>query len=213
MIMESIRKISFWLKPQNHRCIICEEDRNGVQQPVLRGSRQAAYNKKIILEGHTEQWLVFICNSIVTRQMGDYKQNIFLFPFETYTGLSFLQYCHGAIRNQLQNVSHPAGCNSTSLSVVYDSTKVTLNLSNNAIQAAWRHSYPAVCASDFVFHQRRFWGECNEWTGSCLLLMNPKLMLRSFSVHLNAKERISHHNEINTNTQPPFFILRLCFQN
>lgn len=156
---------------------------------------------------------LYSCNSIVTRQMGDYKQNIFLFPSETYAGSSFLQYCHGAIHNQLQNVSHPAGCSSASLSVVYNSTKVTLNLSNNGIQAAWRHTDPAVCASDFVFHQRRLWGEGNEWTGLCLLLMNPKLMLWSFSVHLNAKEHSSHHNEINTNTQPPFFILSLCFQN
>lgn len=47
-------------------------------------------------------------------------------------------------------------------------------------------------------------GKFNEWTGLCLLLMNPKLMLGSFSVRLNAEEHISHHYKINT------LILNLC---
>lgn len=141
---------------------------------------------------------LLLCNSVVTRQMGDYKQNIFLFPSETYTGQSFLQCCHGAACNQLQNVSHPAGCKVASPSVEYDSTKVTLSLSNNGIWAVWCHTNPAVAAGDFDFHWSSFWGEYNEGTGLCLLLMKPKLMVGSFHVHLNAKEHSSHHNKINT---------------
>lgn len=53
---------------------------------------------------------------------------------------------------------HPVGCSSASLSVVYDSTKVTLNLPDNGIPAAWPHTRPAVGASDFGFHQRGFLG-------------------------------------------------------
>lgn len=52
---------------------------------------------------------------------------------------------------------------------------------------------------EILFFTRGDFGEeCNEWTGLCLRLMNPKLMLWSFSVHLNAKEHIPHHSEINT---------------
>ena len=47
-------------------------------------------------------------------------------------------------------------------------------------------------------------GKFNEWTGLCLLLMNPKLMLGSFSVRLNVEEHISLHYKINT------LILNLC---
>lgn len=49
------------------------------------------YNWKIILEGHSELRLVLVYHCAVTRQMGDYKENIFLFPSETYAGSSFLR--------------------------------------------------------------------------------------------------------------------------
>lgn len=52
----------------------------------------------------------------------------------------------------------PAVSDSASPSVLYNSTKVTLNLSDNGVQTAWNHAHPAVSTGDSAFHQRRLWG-------------------------------------------------------
>lgn len=93
--------------------------------------------------------------------------------------------------------SRLGGCISAFPSVVHNSTEVTLNYQTMVFRQHGTTRTQLFLLVILFFTRGGFGGGCNEWTEFCLLLMNPKLMFQSLSVHLNAKEYILDYTEIN----------------